>query len=112
FQCPKCGEFVPLFDCPTVEVEYTIVEGRGRTKAERKKCTVCPHCYAENHKRARPEFVISTRQKRFGEKPVMVAYACKNGCRPKSDSRGSNFPGGKKSKYFAEVDLPRIQELA
>ncbi|HTS16658.1 MAG TPA: hypothetical protein VMP11_03715 [Verrucomicrobiae bacterium] len=112
FQCPNCGEIVALFDCPTVDVEYVWTSARGKTKTESKKRTVCPDCFTRSRNRGRPEFVISTREKRHGEKPVMVAYACENGCRPKREFRTWNDTGKRKRRYFEDVDLDRIKQLS
>ncbi|MDD2709254.1 MAG: DNA methyltransferase [Verrucomicrobiae bacterium] len=112
FQCPNCGEIVALFDCPTVNVEYVTTSARGKSKTESKKRTVCPLCYARSHNRGRPEFVISTRQKRHGEKPVKVSYLCENGCSPKREFRLWNDTGKRKRRYFEEVDLDRIKQLS
>lgn len=61
FQCSRCLEKIPLFDC---------IEEEGKTKAGKpKKISACPHC----HKNGIVE-EISTRGERFGAIPVMVSY--------------------------------------
>jgi len=98
FQCPRCLEKVPLFDC---------VEMEGQTKAGKlKKITVCPHCYARGH-----EEEISTRSKQFGAIPVMVSYLCEGNCKPKRDERRYNDCDLKKREYFEKYDLGKIKDI-
>ena len=98
FQCPRCLEKVPLFDC--VEVE-------GRTaKGKPKKISACPHC----HKRGIIE-EISTRGKKFGAVPVLVSYLCENGCKPARGERRHNDPDMKKRMCFEKYDLGKIREI-
>jgi len=98
FQCPRCLEKVPLFDC--VEVE-------GKTaKAKPKKISACPYC----HKRSIVE-EISTRGKKFGAVPVLVSYLCENGCKPARTERRHNDPDQKKREYFEKYDLGKIREI-
>jgi len=87
FQCPRCLEKMPLFDC---------VETEGQTaKGKSKKINSCPHC----HKKDILE-EISTRGKKFGAVPVLVKYMCEDGCRPKRDERRHNDSDRKKREYF------------
>jgi len=98
FQCPRCLEKVPLFDC---------VEAEGRTaKGKPKKIKACPHC----HKRGIVE-EISTRGKKFGAVPVLVSYNCEQGCKPKRAQRQHNDPDMKKRMYFEKYDLGKIREI-
>jgi len=98
FQCPRCLEKVPLFDC--VEVE-------GRTaKGKPKKISACPHC----HKRGITE-EISTRDEKFGAVPVLVSYLCEGGCKPARGERRHNDPDQKKREYFEKHDLGKIREI-
>jgi len=98
FQCPRCLEKVPLFDC--VEVE-------GRTaKGKPKKISACPHC----HKRGITE-EISTRDEKFGAVPVLVSYLCESGCKPVRGDRRHNDPNKKKREYFEKYDLGKIREI-
>ncbi|VBB44944.1 DNA methylase N-4/N-6 domain-containing protein [uncultured Desulfatiglans sp.] len=98
FQCPRCLEKVPLFDC--VEVEGTTAKGKS------KKIRACPHC----HKRDIVE-EISTRADKFGAVPVLVSYLCESGCRPARDERSHNDSNKKKHEYFEKYDLGKIREI-
>lgn len=60
FQCPRCMEKVPLFDC--VEVEGETAAGKP------KKINACPHC----HERGIVE-EIRTRGERLGAVPVLAS---------------------------------------
>lgn len=98
FQCPRCMEKVPLFDCPEVD---------GRTKAGKpKKLRVCPHC----QKRGIAE-EISTSSERFGPEPVLVSYICENGCKPVRNERGHEDPDPRKREFFERYDLGKIREV-
>ncbi len=98
FQCPRCLEKVPLFDC--VEVETSTAKGKP------KKVSACPHCY----KRGITE-EISTRAEKFGAVPVLVSYLCENGCKPARAERRHNDPDQKKREYFEKHDLGKIREI-
>lgn len=98
FQCPRCLEKVPLFDC--VEVEGETAQGKP------KKISACPHCYKRNIVEE-----ISTRADRFGAVPVLVSYFCEGGCRPVRDERRHNDPNKKKREYFEKYDLGKIREI-
>ncbi len=98
FQCPRCLQKVPLFDC---------VEGEGTTGAGKpKKITVCPACHKKGH-----EEEISTRSERFGAIPVLVNYLCKNGCSPARAERRHNDADAKKRQFFEKYDLAKIREI-
>ncbi len=59
FQCPRCMEKVPLFDCITVA---------GKTaEGKAKKLNICPHCYKRGF-----EEVIRSQSQKFGAVPVLV----------------------------------------
>ncbi len=98
FQCPRCLEKVPLFDC--VEVEGETAKGKP------KKISACPHC----HKRGIVE-EISTRSEKFGAVPVLVNYLCENGCRPARGERRHNDSNKKKCEYFEKYDFGKIREI-
>jgi len=98
FQCSRCLEKVPLFDC--VEVDGETAKGKS------KKITACPNC----HKRGIVE-EISTRAVKFGAIPVLVSYFCEGGCRPTRGERRYNDSNKKKREYFARYDLGKIQEI-
>lgn len=98
FQCPRCMEKVPLFDC--VEVDSETVKGKP------KKIRVCPHC----HKRGKDE-EIHTRDEKFGSVPVLVSYICKNACKPSREERKHNDSNKGKREFFDKYDLKKIQEI-
>jgi len=98
FQCPRCLEKVPLFDC--VEID-------GQTaKGKHKKISACPHC----HKKGIVE-EISTREDKLGAVPVLVSYFCESGCRPVRGERRYNDPNKKKLEFFEKYDLGKIREI-
>ncbi len=98
FQCPRCLEKVPLFDC--IEVKSQTTRGTEKT------LNVCPFC----HKLGIEE-EISTRSRRFGSVPVMVNYICKGRCKPSRSERRHNDTDPKKREYFEQYDLRKIQEI-
>ena len=98
FQCPRCLEKVPLFDCVAVEGETA--------KGKPKKISACPHC----HKRGIVED-ISTRAEKFGAVPVLVSYLCESGCRPTRGERRYNDSNPKKCEYFEKYDVGKIREI-
>lgn len=98
FQCHRCMEKVPLFDC---------VQAEGKTaKGKTKKIRVCPHCFQRNIVEE-----INTRSERFGAQPVLVSYICESGCKPKRDQRRYNDINPIKCKYFNEYDLAKLREI-
>lgn len=98
FQCPRCLEKVPLFDC---------VDAEGQTaKGKSKKIKACPHCYERGIVEE-----ISTRSERFGAVPVLVSYICEKGCKPKRDQRRHNDPDPTKREYFEKYDLGKLREI-
>ncbi|MEI7638107.1 MAG: hypothetical protein WCJ37_12435, partial [Syntrophus sp. (in: bacteria)] len=103
FMCPNCGEIVALYDCPKA-----LVSGKDGKAKEK---TVCPTCYKQNKQHARPEYVISTRTKTYGEKPVLVSYLCQGVCKAKRNYRRYDDEIKKKSGYFNEYDLAKIELL-
>ena len=93
FQCPRCLEKVPLFDC---------VEAMGQTASGKpKKIRACPHCHARGH----VEEIDVRRCQRFDPVPVLVSYLCEEGCKPRRDQRRHDDPDPKKRAYFEEYDL-------
>ncbi len=94
FQCPRCLEKVPLFDC--VEV----------TNSLDKTVNACPHC----HRRGIVE-EISTRSARFGAIPVLVSYTCHSGCKPTRAERRHNDADPRKRDYFQRFDLGKLREI-
>lgn len=100
FECPRCLNRMPLFDCPEADVPKT--SGKGT-----KKVTVCPCCQKNGHLEE-----ISTRStKRFDPVPVLVNYECLDGCTPKRGERVHNDTDPKKRKYFKRYDLTKIEEI-
>jgi DNA modification methylase len=98
FQCPRCLQKVPLFDC---------IEGEGKTGAGKtKKIALCPYCHQKGHKEE-----VSTRSDRFGEIPVQVSYTCENGCSPTRSDRRHNDSDSKKRAFFEKYDLGKIREI-
>ena len=98
FQCSRCLEKIPLFDC--VEVEGQTGDGKP------KKINACPHCYARGIVEE-----ISTRSERFGSLPVLVNYLCESGCKPARSERRHNDPDEKKREYFEKYDLGKLREI-
>jgi len=99
FQCPRCLEKVPLFDC---------VEAMGQTASGKpKKIRACPHCHARGH----VEEIDVRRCQRFDPVPVLVSYLCEEGCKPRRDQRRHDDPDPKKRAYFEEYDLGKLREI-
>lgn len=98
FQCPRCLEKVPLFDCK--EVTGHTAEGKP------KQINVCPHCYARGLVEE-----ISLRSPRFDPIPVLVSYTCKTGCKPGRATRHHEDQDPKKRQYFEQFDLGKLQEI-
>ena len=95
FRCDRCFNAVPLFDC--IEAENS----QGKT------VKVCPICQKNG-------FVeeISTRgNDKMGAIPVLVSYACQNGCKPARDERCYNDLNLKKREYFERYDLAKLREI-
>ena len=97
YQCPSCAEIVALFDCPKVKVKFP----DGKTKKKR----VCPECFESAGGKARTDFVVSTRSKKFDPRPVACKYMCQKGCRPKGKLRYHQDEDKKARQYFAKYDL-------
>lgn len=98
FRCPRCYEKVALFDC--VEVESKTQKGKD------KKIKVCPYCYKRDILEE-----ISTRDEKFGAKPVLVSYICEGKCKPARDERRHNDEDEKKREYFEKYDKGKIREI-
>jgi len=104
FQCPRCMEKVPLFDC--VEVEIPAKTQKKGQPLKMKKAMACPHCIKNGHIEE-----ISTRSKRYGAVPVLVNYICENGCYPKRDERRHNDHDPTKRENFEKYDLGKLREI-
>lgn len=98
FQCPRCLEKVPLFDC--VEVDGQTAKGKY------KKISACPHC----HRKGIVE-EINTREDKLGAVPVLVSYFCESGCKPARGERLHNDQNKKKRECFEKYDLGKIHEF-
>lgn len=98
FQCPRCMEKVPLFDC--VDEESRTPQGKTKT------ITMCPHCHCKGVNE-----IISTRAEKFGAVPVLVSYFCKDGCKPVRGERRHNDADPRKRGYFEQFDLAKIREI-
>ena len=98
FQCPRCLEKVPLFDC--VEVQSQTAAGKP------KKIRVCPSCQERGIVEE-----ISTRSQRFDPVPVLVSYLCEEGCKPQRGERSHNDSDLKKRAYFEKYDLAKLAEI-
>jgi len=98
FQCPRCLEKVPLFDCPELQSQTAV----GKPKTIR----ICPYCQARGH-----EEEIKTSSARYGPIPVLISYLCEEGCKPQRNERLHNDPDPKKREYFEKYDLGKIQEI-
>lgn len=97
FQCPRCLEKMPLFDC--VEVE-------GQTKAGKlKQINVCPHCFKRGHIDE-----IRSQSQKFGAVPVLVSYQCREGCKG-SDERRHNDLDLRKRAFFEKYDMAKLREI-
>jgi DNA modification methylase len=98
FQCPRCLEKVPLFDC--VEVGSETLAGKPKT------IRICPHCFSRGIQEQ-----IKTTGDRFGSIPVLVSYLCQNSCKPVREERRHNDLNQKKREYFEKNDLGKIREI-
>jgi len=94
FQCPRCLEKVPLFDCIEIDGEKD------------KKILICPSC---NGRGIIEE--IHTRLPRFECIPVLVSYLCEEGCKPQRGERRHNDPDLKKREYFQKYDQGKLAEI-
>lgn len=98
FECPRCLERVPLFDC---------IEAKSETaKGKPKRINTCPHC---NKKGIIEE--ISTREETFGAIPVLTSYFCQSGCKPARGERRYNDDDPRKRACFEKYDLGKIREI-
>lgn len=98
FQCPRCLEKVPLFDC--VEVDGQTAAGKPCRR------NVCPHCHRKGH-----EEVIRSQSQKFGSVPVLISYTCNNGCKPPRAERAHRDLDKKKRDCFDNYDLGRLRDI-
>lgn len=99
FQCPRCLEKVPLFDCP--EMQSQTAAGKPKT------IHICPHCQTNGH-----EEEIKPSGIRYDPIPVLVSYLCAEGCKPQRGERLHNDSDPKKREYFMKYDLSKLAEIA
>jgi SAM-dependent methyltransferase len=99
FQCPRCLEKFPLFDCVKVE-KPGFSKKPGFLKA-------CPYCHA----RGQVEEISTRRHKRFDPMPVLVSYLCEEGCKPQRGERRHNDPDPKKRAFFEKYDLGKLRQI-
>ena len=104
FQCPRCLEIIPLFDC--IEATVPVKTQKKDNPAEMKTIKICPHCKQRGHSEE-----ISTRTKQFGTVPVLVAYECLGACKPKRRQRQYNDINIKKREFFEKYDLGKLSEI-
>ncbi len=98
YECPRCLEKVPLFDC---------IQTQGQTATGNPKTIkACPYCYDNGNVEE-----ISTRTQRYESIPVLVSYLCIEGCTPKRDRRQHNDSDPKKRDYFEKFDLGKLREI-
>ncbi len=98
FQCPRCLQKVPLFDCIQVE---------GQTAAGKpKKLNICPHCHAKGHQE-----VIRSQSEKFGAVPVSVNVGCLNGCKPAREKRRHDDADKTKREFFEQYDIGKLREI-
>lgn len=98
FQCPRCLEKVPLFDC--VAIEGKTAEGKA------KMVNICPYCYERGI-----EEIIRSQSQKFGAVPVLVSFICQGKCKASRDVRRYNDSEPKKRLYFEKYDLGKLQEI-
>ena len=102
FECGRCLERVPLFDC----IEKQLPKGtKGGGKSGKQK--LCPFCYKRNIE----EPISSKGQGKLGAIPVLVSYICESNCKPARNERRHNDADKKKREYFAKYDLAKLKEI-
>jgi len=98
FQCPRCLNKVPLFDC--IEVQTETKQGKHP------KIPVCPHCHPKHR-----EAINTELENRFGSIPVLVTYQCLSGCKPRRGKRLYNDQDKRKREFFEQYDLSKLREI-
>ena len=98
FQCPRCLQKVPLYNC--VEVDSQTLQGKA------KKAKACPHCFERGHIEE-----IRSQSQKFGYVPVETSYICLEGCKPERGGRRYDDNDLKKRQYFQLYDLEKIREI-
>jgi len=98
YECSRCLEKVPLFDC---------INTQGYSSSGKpKKIKACPICYENGQIEE-----ISTRSKRLKPVPVLVGYTCIDGCSPARDERRYDDINPKKRTFFEKFDIEKIREI-
>jgi hypothetical protein len=98
FQCPNCAQVIALHDCLDLRAP--------------KKGRYCPFCVARRNGDAHPDYLISTRSKRFGAIPVKVVYRCLSGCHPPRGERShQDDRRTRRGRFFEEYDLRKIEAI-
>ena len=90
FQCDRCLQRLPLFDC--LEVTGSTASGKS------KQVMVCPTCHEKGFSEE-----VSTRSEKFGHVPVLVSYHCLAGCSPARGERRHNDDSKKKKRLFYDI---------
>lgn len=98
YECPRCLEKIPLYDCQEISVEE---------KGKEKRINVCPLCYQQGHHEK-----ISTQSKKYGAIPVLVVYDCQEGCTPARSERYYKDKDPKKRCYFQQFDIAKINNIS
>jgi 16S rRNA G966 N2-methylase RsmD len=92
FQCPNCNKLVTLYECIQLEVPH---DGR-----------YCPHCVKSHGGRGNRDYLISTRSRKFGSRPVAVGYTCGGRCKPKKATRPMNKADERHISVIEKAEIP------
>ena len=104
FQCPRCLEIIPLFDC--IDAKIPFKNQKDGKSVDMKNIKICPYCKEKGHLEE-----ISTSTKTFGAIPVLVNYECLGNCKPKRKERQYNDEDLIKRENFKKYDLGKIKEI-
>ena len=99
FECPRCLNDTPLFDCP--EQERPDSSG-GKSKT----VSVCPCCLSRGQTEE-----IDARSKKKGVIPVFVSYLCEHAGKQKRGERHHQDKNPKAREYFKIYDLAKLKRL-
>lgn len=103
FQCPRCSEKIPLYDC--IEV-WVPAKTQKKGKPEKKiKSNACPYCYKKGHVE-----VIRSQSKKYGYVPVLSNYHCYSNKCPDGE-RKYNDENAEKREFFRKFDLEKLKEI-
>jgi hypothetical protein len=95
YQCKRCLQSTPLFDCH--ELTVALPEGGSRSSL------LCPFCHPKH-----AEEIDTSIENKSDSLPVLVAYHCEAGCKPKRSERRHNDADPRKKEYFATYDLETL----